>query len=110
MLSLWLAALPLFDPAFIGNVPYWTRIAEPIGHAFTRLDALAPPIRVAATWLIESVTAFVPAWADHWVHAFRHFPTLSVALAAIVLWLFFKKSHELQKAILARAEWAWRRV
>ena len=97
-LTLLLAAFPVLD--YLGWLPGslfgWNPIPEPLSTALSSL--------------LKMAARFTPSWTAWWLASFAKFPVLFLISAVMLLWLFFKKSHELQKEIFARAEYAWRRV
>lgn len=53
------------------------------------------------------VANFAPAWSRLWVSSYMQYPLIAVVLAALLAWLFFRKSGKIQEAIFDRAERAW---
>ena len=102
MFTVVLTVLPFVD--WLGGVPAWRSPAQwvpGLGWSMERLGALL-------TWLVDR--QLFPAWASFWVQSFARHPTVFLVSAIAVLWLFFRKSHELQERVRTRAEYAWRRI
>jgi uncharacterized protein (DUF2235 family) len=97
-----LVVLPLVDA--LGGSTDWPSPSDRIplwGWVMDRLSA-------SLSWVVAQQV--LPAWVSFWVRSFARHPTVFVVSAAGVLWLFFRKSYELQARVRARAEYAWRRV
>jgi uncharacterized protein (DUF2235 family) len=121
-----LAVLPLFDwmVNHLGPVAAWLKnIAPMIYHVMAGVFSLVawvantlssiPGWSWAARQLGAALSAakqFAPGWAAFWLDSFARHPALFLFCAAIVLWLFFRKSKLLEDQIFARAEYAWRRI
>jgi hypothetical protein len=87
-----LVLFPVFD--WTGGLSFWT-------------DQWLAPLSGALSWAVEE--KFVP-WAAPWLRSFAAHPTLFLLFAALLLWLFVRKSQLLQSEIFRFAEYAWRRV
>jgi uncharacterized protein (DUF2235 family) len=59
-------------------------------------------------WIVTM--QFLPGWLTFWLNSFANHPGLFTVCAPVLLWLFFKKSQQLQDQIFARAERAWQRI
>jgi uncharacterized protein (DUF2235 family) len=81
----WLGWLP---PSF----PFWSWFAGKLTSGLHWLFTLAP------------------SWAAPWTDSFAEHPAVFLIAAAILAWLFFRKSAQLENQIFERAEYAWRRV
>jgi uncharacterized protein (DUF2235 family) len=53
------------------------------------------------------VAGILPGWSRPWITSFLHRPTTALVLALLLVWLFWRKSGQLQDKIAARAELAW---
>src|SRR5262249_44946519 len=98
-LTLLLVAFPVLDRQ--GWLPSslfgWQPIPEPLSTGLSELLK-------SATHLI------MPRWTAWWQASYSKFSVFFMISAWLLLLLFFKQSHELQKTVFARAEYAWRRV
>jgi uncharacterized protein (DUF2235 family) len=93
-----LLTAPFSGLAWIGNelarIPGWNWATAEVG--------------ILLRWILDQ--GFLPGWASIWVKSYAKHPPLFVFCALVVLWLFFRKSQQLQDQIFARAEYAWRSV
>ena len=97
-LSLFLAAVPLLDSMgwLPPSLPGWDRIAGPLSHALAMLFKVAG--------------VFLPSWTARWFVSFANHPAVFIISAALLFWLFVRKSGLIQQEVFARAEYAWRRL
>jgi uncharacterized protein (DUF2235 family) len=93
-----LLAAPFSALAWVGNelalIPGWNWATNEVG--------------VLLKWILGQ--GFLPGWASIWIESYANHPPVFVFCGLIVLWLFFRKSQQLQDLVFARAEYAWRRV
>lgn len=88
--------------------PVWRIVRWPFCYALTLLPAEASAGLASALATVTAVSGnLLPGWAGFALKAFSVAPLTAVVLLAILVWLFFLKSEDLQDRIGARAEWAW---
>lgn len=101
-LTLILATLPAID-WLTGNaswrsgtaaIPVWSDIGGFISRALVSILALD----------------VLPGWASAWCASFARHPMLFLIAGSLLLWLFVRHAAAVQDQIVARAEYAWRRL
>lgn len=126
-----LAVLPVID--WIAARNFWGRVSMTLGTSipvlYRQLSAPFSELALAAaelshisgwTWAMQKLSdaltwtagqPFFLAWLlSFWLKSFANHPTLFLLSGLTVLWLFFRKSYQLQDQIFARAEYAWHRI
>lgn len=97
-----LVALPLVDwltgYAYRGYnsaaIPVWSDIARFVSAVLSWMLALG----------------FLPGWTAPWFDAFAHHSMLFLIAGVLLLWLFIRRSVQIQDQVFARAEYAWREI
>src|SRR5262249_56611176 len=99
-LSALLVSFPLLDkwalPA-IENVLPAAATPDPLRPIVDRLSGVIP----------ADFANILPGWSRPWVASFLPPPTIALVSALLLIWLFWRKSGQLQQKIAARAELAW---
>jgi uncharacterized protein (DUF2235 family) len=124
-----LALLPIVD--WISRNPTWNEILGRL-NAWPTVHSLVTAPTTAIVWVGEQLLSipgwhwftqkigeglqwiakmdFLPGWANFWMNSFADHPAIFIVCAPLLLWLFVRKSQQLQDQVFARAEYAWRRV
>jgi hypothetical protein len=125
-----LAMLPVFD--WIANSGFWGTVSTKLGDSPPGLNRLLSAPFLGLAWLGDELSripgwswgtkalgealtwtvgqGFFPAWVSFWLKSYAGHPALFLFCGLVVLWLFFRKSEQLQEQVFARTEYAWRRI
>lgn len=60
--------------------------------------------------VLEALFSLAPSWTTWWQDSFKRHPIAFLIVSAMLAWLFFKKSSQLQRQMVERADYAWRLV
>lgn len=99
-LSVLLVGFPLLDKWALPAI-------ENILPAAATLDPLRPVVDRLSGIVPADFADILPGWSRPWVASFLHRPTIALVSALLLIWLFWRKSGQLQHKIAARAELAW---
>ncbi len=129
-LTVVLVGLPVFD--WITSRNFWRTGSVKLEASVPILHSIMIAPLVALSWLSDALSQipgwhwatqnigallqwivdqqFVPGWLSFWLRSFAVHPALFIFCAAIVLWLFFRKSELLEERIFARSEYSWKHI
>jgi hypothetical protein len=99
-LSALLVSFPLLDKWALPAI-------ENILPAAATFDPLRPVVDRLSGIIPADFADILPGWSRPWVTSFLHRPTIALVAALLLIWLFWRKSGQLQHKIAARAELAW---